>query len=112
MKDHHNDHFRSSYTDNEFKENQRYYELATQLIHTYPFKDPVHKTIWELYADGKSMNAIVEAVKKLRVKNFYGHKTRVSQPYVSKVIKEVSLAIKRDAKDILEDLDKLKANDD
>lgn len=82
-----------------FNERQRYYELATQLVHTYKFKSLLDKQIWTMHSDGNSEREI-------------GDKLECTYNYTRKIIRLVRTAIKRDAKEILKDLDKLKESND
>jgi len=43
-----------------WEEKQRYYEVARQLLHTFPFTSKESRHIWKLHADGKSVEHIVE----------------------------------------------------
>ncbi len=99
LKDYHNHHFTLKYTHAEFEEKRRYYELATQLVHEYPFKLCKDRDIWIGHIDGLTE---IEISKKHRCTVYY----------VKKTIKTVRLAIKRDAKDILHDLDAMKESND
>ncbi len=45
----------------EFREKQRYYQLASQLLHTYPFQTRISKTVWRMHAGGESVPTIVKA---------------------------------------------------
>lgn len=47
-----------------FEEKARYYELASQLLHTFPFTSTASKSIWKLHASGMSVDAIA---KELRI---------------------------------------------
>ena len=40
-----------------------YYRLARQYLHEKTFKSPLHKTIWELHAEGWSINRIKDELK-------------------------------------------------
>lgn len=42
-----------------------YYIAAGQLLHTYPFKNPTHRKIWELHCEGKDLGEIARAVPTL-----------------------------------------------
>lgn len=46
------------------KAKQDYYRRASQFLHEYKFPDPRTRRIWELHADGVSIRAIVETLKK------------------------------------------------
>ena len=63
----------------EFREKQRYYQLASQLLHTYPFMNPQSKAIWRMHSGGENVASIVKAtgvskflVEKL-IKRLQGH---------------------------------------
>src|SRR5271165_2288854 len=42
----------------------RYYQLATQFMHTYPFKRNLDKIVWEYHAVGTSRRRIATALTK------------------------------------------------
>lgn len=63
LKDFHSFRFKSKKIKNVFFETQRYYELASQLLHTYPFPDRTSKKIWKLHASGESNLAISDLMK-------------------------------------------------
>lgn len=95
LKSHHNMKFFPVFNSGEFLDRQRYYELAGQLVYSYPFKSEIDKRVWELHSQGVTERGIPK-------------KVACSYAYARKVIKEVKQAIKRDAKVILEDLKKAK----
>lgn len=64
-----------------FTEKQRYYELAGQLLHTFPFTSKVNRTIWRMHSEGESALTISNA-------------TGVSEFLVNKSIKYVASHIK------------------
>lgn len=43
---------------------QNYYEKASEVLHTYPFKNENHQKIWELHCEGLSVRQIVLKIKK------------------------------------------------
>lgn len=45
-----------------WEEKQRYYELAHQLLHTFPFTSKESRHIWKLHANGRSVEHIAKAV--------------------------------------------------
>ena len=65
---------------------ESYYEQATQLLHTYKFKNPTHRRIWELHCEGVSRRKIAFQIKDM--KPTYKH-IRVTY-----IIQEISKAIK------------------
>lgn len=46
-----------------FNEKQRYYELASQLLYSFPFKDKRMKNVWKLHAAGLQVPEIASALK-------------------------------------------------
>lgn len=55
---------RKDYSSKLFKESQvEYYRLARQYLYDKPFPSQLHKDIWELHADGMSINAIKRKLK-------------------------------------------------
>lgn len=76
MKVHENERFRGMYTGDEFLAQQRYYELAGQLLHDHSFKNQKEQNIWKMHAEGFSIKDIA---KKLKTTNHH----------VSKLIKEL-----------------------
>lgn len=99
MREHHNNHFMNKFTPIEFEERQRYFELAAQLVFEYKFDSLLDKKIWKGHSEGKPERKIAEELE-------------CQYNYVRRVIKKVKLAIKRDAKDILDDIDKAKVSND
>lgn len=41
-----------------------YYDKARSIVHTYNFKNPTHKLIWELHAEGKTCRGIADQINK------------------------------------------------
>lgn len=41
---------------------ETYYEMCRAIIHTFPFKTPRHRKIWELHSEGKSRRDIAREV--------------------------------------------------
>ncbi len=95
MKQRHNTWFKEKFDEGKFLDRQRYYELASQLVHTYPFKKKLDQTIWFHHSDGVPERQIAVLAK-------------CTYTYVRKIVKKVKLAIKRDAVDILKDIDRMK----
>lgn len=91
--------FVKRYNNGTFLDKQRYYELAGQLLHTYKFDTELERNIWDKHCQGIGEQLIAKTLKCTEWK-------------VKKTIRKVRLAIKRDAKDILEDLDKIRKSDD
>lgn len=60
-----------------FSSQQRYYELAAQLLYTYSFKGAEERTMWRLHSQGKTIAHIAKKVEK-------------SQHYVHNFISEVA----------------------
>lgn len=52
------------FTTQEFLEQQRYYQLASQALHEYPFASSLDKKIWRLHSEGIGINQIAEKVHK------------------------------------------------
>lgn len=50
----------------EFQENQRYWQLAGQLLHHFQFKTEADRTIWRLYVEGMLPPDIAKTVDKHR----------------------------------------------
>ena len=63
MKTNENDRFRIMYTGDQFISQQRYYELAGQLLHDHSFQNAVDENIWRLHAEGVSMKETKEKLK-------------------------------------------------
>jgi hypothetical protein len=80
LKDYHSKRF-AGQDASTFTEKERYYQLASQLVHTYPFPDTTSKTMWRLHAKGESIEYISNALNL---------KTEV----VSKFIRTMELHIK------------------
>jgi hypothetical protein len=95
MRAHHNDHFRNKFDNESFLDRQRYYELASQLVHSYAFRSKLDKEIWYQHSEGTPERRIAKNCK-------------CPYAYVRKVVKLVKMAIKRDAKDILQDIDQIR----
>lgn len=98
MKSHHNAHFKPLFETGEFEDRSRYFELAAQLLHTYKFKCSLDRKIWALHSDGTPEREITVKLKD---------NSKCTYAYVRRIIKEVKVAIKRDAKDIIKDLKEL-----
>lgn len=54
--------FKIRYTPIEFEANARYYQLASQLLHDYPFLSSTEKRIWKLHSEGESIRRIAATV--------------------------------------------------
>lgn len=89
----HDTRFKINFDSSTFEERQRYFQLASQLVFTYPFKNPKEKKVWKLHSEGMSERVIAEI-------------TKTTHSVVRRIVENTRLAIKRDAKDILEDLNK------
>jgi hypothetical protein len=52
---------------------QLYYEKARAALHTYNFKHPIHRLIWEMYSEGVSIRSIAGTIgrKKYRKSNIF-----------------------------------------
>lgn len=46
---------------------EEYYRLATQVLHSYPFKKTTHQFIWEQHSNGVSVRDIAKALRKRRL---------------------------------------------
>lgn len=58
LKEYHSKHFSKNKREHHFT--QRYYELASQLLHTFPFLDLKSKHLWELHSLGWDNEDIAE----------------------------------------------------
>ena len=56
------------YDPEQFKAKQTYWECARALVHTYKFKNKLHKKIWVLYSEGTSIRDIMVHVNMKRWK--------------------------------------------
>lgn len=99
MKQHHAHYFSNRHDLSQFEDVKRYYELATHLLNTYKFKNKTHRAIWEHHSNGIAER---EISKILKIRDYD----------VRKTIRRIRLAIKRDAKDILNDLDSMRKSND
>ncbi len=68
MKTHENERFRGMYTGDEFLSQQRYYELAGQLLHDHTFRTAKDQKIWQMHADGENIR---DTAKKLKLTQYY-----------------------------------------
>lgn len=66
-----------------FSSQQRYFELAGQLLHSFPFKSSEQRTIWTLHCEGKTVRSIGKRVDR-------------STFYVRSVIDDLAKLIKVD----------------
>jgi hypothetical protein len=48
----------------DFKQKERYYQLATQFTYDYKFNDEQDKIIWDLHANGSSVREISKQLNK------------------------------------------------
>lgn len=65
-----------------------YYEMATRLLHTFPFKSPMHRRIWELHCDGKTEREIADAISTF--------KKPLKKSSVHNIIAKIAKAIKHE----------------
>jgi len=61
LKDYHSKRFTGSDAVS-FSEKERYYQLAGQLLHTYPFPNATARAMWRMHAGGSSMEYISDAL--------------------------------------------------
>lgn len=73
--------FQQTYDPDSYVAKERYFSLATQLLHTYKFTSARQRRVWELHCEGWS----VEDIKK---------KCRMGTDQVQRVITEVAAWIK------------------
>lgn len=61
--------------------NLEYYARARDLVHTYPFKNPLQKKVWRLHAEGMPMRMIAESLKhsKLRKSTVFNIIDKISK---------------------------------
>lgn len=52
--------FQRYFSPSSFSERQRYYELASQLLHDFKFKTSADKTVWEMHTQGISQRQIAK----------------------------------------------------
>ena len=83
--------FVKRYNNGTFLDKQRHYELAGQLLHTYKFDTELERNIWDNHCQGIGERIISKKLK-------------CTEWAVKKAIQKIRQAIKRDAKDIIEDL--------
>jgi len=81
LKEYHGSKFKREHTVASFKESERYWQLAGQLLHDYPFLDVVEKKTWKMYVEGEQLNKIARA-------------TRQSRRTVSRIIGRIAQVIK------------------
>lgn len=48
----------NDYSPQHYLEKERYYQLASQLLHELKFQSPLHKKVWTLHAQGLPARAI------------------------------------------------------
>ena len=60
-----------------FASQQRYYELAAQLLHSHSFRNIEEKTIWRLHSQGKTIANIAKKINR-------------SQHYVNECINDLA----------------------
>lgn len=63
LKEYHSSYFRNKHKQGSFEQKQRYYELAAQLLHSFPFTSTASKAIWRLHCTGMSVLAIAKELK-------------------------------------------------
>lgn len=73
--------FQSAYSPVAFKAREKYFQLASHLLHTHKFKSERQKRIWQLHCEGKEQSIIAQRVG-------------VSQPRVSGVLSELAEMLK------------------
>lgn len=78
LKEHHSTRFTARYTPEEFKENERYWQLAGQLLHEYPFLDNKEKKIWKMYSEGEHFRKISKACR-VSVSTIYRTVNRIAK---------------------------------
>ena len=86
MKAYESERFRVMYTGDEFLSQQRYYELATQLLHDHTFRDMKDQRIWQMHCEGEN---IKDTAEKLKLK----------REYVTKFLRETRKKIVRQTDD-------------
>jgi len=57
---HENAYFKERYSLLEFEARQRYFQLAGQLLHDYPFPNKVERIIWKRHAAGEKLEDIAK----------------------------------------------------
>ena len=62
--------FQKLFTPETFEQTKRYWELATQVLHEYDFKDDLERKMWESYIDGKTVKEISESTKRSKTTVF------------------------------------------
>jgi hypothetical protein len=60
LKDYHSIRFQEKYSPETFKENERYWQLALQLLNDYPFIIKIEIKMWKIYVDGKDFRTIAQ----------------------------------------------------
>lgn len=60
LKDFHSFKFQRTHSPVSFELNARYYELASQLTHEYPFKSRRDKQVWVRHANGETLEQIAK----------------------------------------------------
>lgn len=63
LKEYHSTRFKEKYSLETYKENERYWQLAGQLLNNYPFIDALEKKMWRLYTEGNDFRAIARITK-------------------------------------------------
>jgi hypothetical protein len=69
--------FKANYDPADFKASERYYQLAGQTLHEYPFSSRKDFFIWRMHAEGRSAHEIAKALK-------------VDRRYIGSVVDRVS----------------------
>jgi hypothetical protein len=90
MKQNHNFSFKK-FSPKQIDERMRYFELARQLLHDYPFADDKEKRVWESHSEGSSDRVIAKTL---------GY----SEHSVKKIVKKLKVFIKQDAKETIENM--------
>ncbi len=75
--------FRNQFNQIKYEATTEYYRAGSELLRSYPFKDEMHKRIWQLHLEGLSEREIARQVKR--------HK----KSSVHKIISKIASRIKR-----------------
>ena len=95
MKEWHSSHFMKDIVVDKYEDQQRFFELARQLLHIYPFRTNKDRRIWELFSDGIMIRGISREV-------------HLSEYRIKKFTDELCKLIIKDAKETLDDIDRKK----
>lgn len=63
LKEYDSRYFQDRYHPESFVNKERYYQLAGQLIHSYPFLNVREKKVWTMHAEGTSQEVIATKMK-------------------------------------------------